>query len=464
MSTATKKQRGRRYEPVAGAVFTPRPYQKDAIADPARFKALMWSRQTGKGYTIAIEINASILEAEAAGRPEDWLLLSRSYLAARNLARKVSAIGKAVVKARRALGEVQLTELAENQFEITYPGGSTVKILSSNPDAAAGFTGNVVIDEIDLHKQAFELLGNTLPVASTGEFRVIITSTPRGRRVMYKIWMDAQKGASPWSFHKLNIFEAVAQGCQQDPELLRRAILSELKWRSEYLVEFVDEASVWLCWDLLVSCTDPAAKLKPQAFTGDVYAGWDIAKIQHQSALWIAGKVGRKLQPLGLVTMRGVRYPDQCAQVEKTLRQYPGFRRLCLDKTGAGEPVYDEMCDRLGTGRVAGVTFTNPAKETLATSLRKTMEEGNFDIFDDDDVRDDLHSLRQVYTATGHARFEVADETEEAPHADRFWAAALCNDAAGTSGTALTAADAEVVGDLAERQRQRRNKFGRGVW
>jgi phage FluMu gp28-like protein len=447
----------------------------------------MWSRQTGKGFTVGIEVNDSILAAEAAGRPEDWLLLSRSYMAARQLARKVRAIGRAMIAARKALGDVQLAELAENQFEITYPGGSRVLVLSSNPDAAAGFTGNIVIDEIDLHPQAFELLGNALPVASTKDFRVIITSTPRGRRVMYKLWTDAQKGDSPWSFHKLNIFEAVAQGCDQDPALLQRAILSSLKWRSEYLVEFVDEATIWLPWDLLVACTDPAAKVEPQPFEGDVYAGWDIAKIQHQSALWIAGKEGKHLRPLGLIVMRGMRYPDQYNRVEKTLRHYKGFRRLCLDKTGAGEPVFDEMSDRLGPTRVEGVTFTNPAKEAMATLLKKTMEERNFGIFDDDDVRDDLHSLKQEFTAAGNPRFVVEDETEEAPHADRFWAAALCCEAAGTPGTGITGEQAALLRgvaggrtaqeqwhnerdeeeELARRRRAKRGTLatvGKGIW
>lgn len=410
------------------SVFTPRPYQRAALADKARFKALLWSRQTGKGFTIALEINADILETEAAGGAVDWLIVSRSLVAARQLGRKVRAIGRAMTQAAR-LVEPALADLGESQTELTYPGGSRVLILSSSPDAAVGFTGNVVIDEIDTHKQAFELFGNTFPVVSTGRHRLIVTSTPRGRRVMHKLWSDAQKLGSPWSVHRLTIHEAVAQGCDQDPELLRRGILDELKWRQEYLCEFVDDEICWIPWELIAACTaDEAASDDAGPAQADEFAGWDVARWNHLSVYWRAAKLGSRLVTRRVLVMQRMPFQAQLDRVAGDMARAGGrVRRMCIDATGMGEMVAEQAQRRFG--RVEAVKMTGPMKEVLAGDMRRLMEERNLLLPDDEAVQADLHSLRRTMTAAGNPRFEGE---AEGSHADRFWAAALCVHAALT--------------------------------
>ena len=41
------------------------PYQRRYLADRSRFKAGMWSRQTGKTFTTTLEAVLDVLEAEA---------------------------------------------------------------------------------------------------------------------------------------------------------------------------------------------------------------------------------------------------------------------------------------------------------------------------------------------------------------------------------------------------------------
>lgn len=429
------------------SIFRPRAYQRAALEDRARFKALMWSRQTGKGFAIALEINADILQAEAAGAAVDWLIVSRSLIAARQLGRKVRGIGRAMTQAAQ-LVEPKLADLGESQTELTYPGGSRVLILSSSPDAAVGFTGNVVIDEIDTHKQAFELFGNTFPVVSTGQHRLIITSTPRGRRVMHKLWTDARKEGSPWSFHRLTIHEAVAQGCDQDPVLLRRGILDEIKWRQEYLCEFVDDEICWLPWELIAGCTSDEASLELHRRDTEstepgapVYAGWDVARWNHLSVLWVARKLGSRLVTCGVHVMQRMPFDAQIERVQAVLAAPAGSRchRLCIDATGMGEMVAEQAAKRVRC-RVEGVKMTGPVKEVLAGDLRRLMEERNLLIPDDEQVTSDLHSLRRTLTAAGNPRFEGE---ADGSHADRFWAAALCVHAAIQPGGGLTAEQAE---------------------
>lgn len=430
---ATRRTRRAAQAALNGPIFAPRPYQIAAINDAARFQAWMWSRQTGKGFAIALKVNKAILEAEARGEAHDWMLLSRSLIATRQLARKVRGIGRAMCEAQKALAP-EIDELRDNQLEITYPGGSRVLVLSSNPDAAVGFTGNVVIDEIDVHKQAQELLGNTFPVIATGGYVLILTSTPRGRRVMYGIYQDSLKAGSVWSFRKLTIHEAVAQGCDQDPELLRRGIRDELKWRQEFLCEFVDDEICWIPWEMLVACTSDAATMEiaPDCM-GELYAGWDVSRWNHLSVFWVLEKQASLLVTRTVLVMQRQPFFQQMQQIENLARRFPKLRRICVDAGGMGEMPAEELARRL-PGRVEPVKFTGGVKETLAGDVRRLMEERNLLLPDDDGVRDDFHSLRRSVTAAGNARFE--GENGES-HADRFWAAALAAHGAITPGGAI---------------------------
>lgn len=426
-----RARRGGNVKPLAPgeSVFKPRLYQKLAIEDKSRFKSYMWSRQTGKGFSVALEINDDILEVEAGGGATDWMIISRSLIAARQLGRKVRGIGRALTAARQAI-EPTIEDLGESQLELTYPGGSRVLILSSSPDAAVGFTGNVVIDEIDTHKQAFELFGNTFPVVSTGGYRLIVTSTPRGRRVMHRIFADAQTEGSPWSFHKLTIHEAVAQGCDQDPELLRRGIMDELKWRQEYLCEFVDDEICWIPWELIAGCTSDLASVDPAKAAGPagdgVYLGWDVARWNHLSVLWVIRKKGTALVTVGVVVMQRMPFDEQIATIDRVARMFPEARRLCMDQTGIGEMPFEQASKRLRV-MVEGVKFTPSVKEALASDLRRVMEDRSFYIPDDEGIHNDFHSLRRTVTAAGKYRFEGE---ADGSHADRFWAAGLAIHAA----------------------------------
>lgn len=440
VKTARTKRRGGQSAPLAAgqSVFAPREYQKRAIADRSRSKAYMWSRQTGKGFSVALEINADILDVEGRGDATDWMIVSRSLIAARQLGRKVRGIARAMTQAMQAV-EPSIEDLGENNFEIVYPGGSRVLILSSSPDAAVGFTGNVVIDEIDTHKQAFDLLENTLPVASTGDFRVIVTSTPRGRRVMHKLWSESQRPDPEWSFHKLTIHDAVAQGCNQDPARLQRQIANDLKWRQEYLCEFVDDEICWIPWELIVGCTSDLALLDPQAGARlhsehEIYAGWDVARWNDLSVLTLLAKVGSTFAMAGMVVMRNMEFSKQIATIDRTLKLFPRARRLVIDQTSIGEMPYETASKQLRIS-CEGIKLNNALKETIAGDMRRVMEDRSLMIADDEGIQTDFHSLRRSQMSSGRYRFE--GETADS-HADRFWSCAYALHGAMQPSGALT--------------------------
>jgi phage FluMu gp28-like protein len=77
---------------------------------------------------------------------------------------------------------------------------------------------------------------------------------------------------------------------------------------------------------------------------------------------------------------------------------------------------------------VEAVTFSQPVKSELANPLLRGFQDKRFRIPSEASVREDLHKVRRVVTASGNIRFEA--DRDEAGHSDRFWAKALANHAA----------------------------------
>lgn len=406
------------------SVIKPYPYQVRFVTNKARFMIVMWSRQCGKSMGAALLVNDDILMAEAEGKKTLWTVISRSLSQAREMAIKIRDVARAVEAAKKILIAPSLrevvNELEERSFELEYPGGSRVVVVSGNPDSAAGFTGNVLWDEAALTKRNRELFTTAFPVVSRGGYKFIIITTPRPGWFQKK-WEEALKPDSIWSTDKLTIHEAVAQGCPQDPVMLKAALNDDIAWRQEYLCEFVDDEICWLPWELIQGCTsDKASKRLIDSDDDSIYAGWDIARWHHLSVLTLLAKRGNRFTTVGMVEMKRMPFEQQYDAVTAACKHYPKFTRLVLDAGGMGEPIVETMKKRLG-GKVEGVKFQG-LKEILAGDLRGLFEERNILIPDDHDLRQDLHSVRCTTTAAGNKRFE--GEAGES-HADRFWSVAM---------------------------------------
>jgi len=82
---------------------------------------------------------------------------------------------------------------------------------------------------------------------------------------------------------------------------------------------------------------------------------------------------------------------------------------------------------------VDAVTFTLPVKQKLAGQLRLRVEDTTIRIPDQESIRNDWHAVEKLVTTGGNVLYR-AERTRDG-HADRFWGAALCVDAAKTNET-----------------------------
>lgn len=156
----------------------------------------------------------------------------------------------------------------------------------------------------------------------------------------------------------------------------------------------------------------------------NLYLGVDIGRKKDLTVIWIAEEVEKFLFTRKVIELERTPFKSQ-KEILFTYLSLPGFRRACIDATGLGMQLAEEAQDRFGRYRVEPITFTGKVKEELAYNLLRLVEDRQVFIPPDKNIREDLHSVRKVTTASNNIRFDV-QQSEVSGHADRFWALALC--------------------------------------
>ena len=431
------------------------PYQQRWLADTSRLKVGMFARQTGKTFTATLEIVRDCIDAEAglsrrrqqSRRCARWVILSRGERQAKEAMEEGL---KLHLRALRTAFEMREFEyLLDDRkskvtgMEVRLPGGSRITALPANPDTARGFSANLLLDEFAFHADSRKIWAALFPVISAGK-KLRVISTPNGKANKFYELMTDPLGArgcplgacpqtiredtveqNPWSRHVVDIHQAVADGLPRDVDLLRRGLGDPDAWAQEYELQWLDEASAWLPYDLLAGVEDERAG-DPQGFTGGpAFIGNDIAARRDLWVGWVWERVGDVLWTREVRVLRRASFAAQAAALDELVERYRPVR-IAMDQTGMGEAPTEAAKRRHGARRVEGVLFTAAVKQHLATLLKQHAEDRKMRIPVDTAVRADLHSLRRVTTPAGNVRFDVHGGPQPGGgHADRAWAAAL---------------------------------------
>jgi phage FluMu gp28-like protein len=268
-----------------------------------------------------------------------------------------------------------------------------------------------------------------------------------------------------WSFHRVTLLDAVAQGLVEKVKGLkepnataRRDFLEAIRatcpgddaWNEEYLCRPSTESLSLLNYALIQCCEVPhggdrSSPLNPEPRTPNppaeprtlnpLYAGFDVARSHDNSVIWVVEKVGDVLWTRDVRVMADLNFTAQ-EQVVAALMQRLNIRRLCVDCTGMGKMIAERLVERFGH-RVEAVHFTQQVKTDLAMPLVRLFQDRLIRVPADPDVREDLHKVRKVVTTSGNIRLEA--KSDDKGHADRFWALALACHAAMDAPSALPA-------------------------
>lgn len=401
-------------------------YQRDWITNQSRFKVGMFARQTGKTFCTTFELTRDCQESDLDGRHKRWVILSRGERQAKE------AIEEGVKKHCKAMGSVIKAYESDWKGDATYraqevewPNGSRITALPANPDTARGFSANVFLDEFAFHQDSRKIWQALFPVISAGH-NIRVVSTPNGKSNKFYDLMTGNDGL--WYRQITDIYQAVADGLPRNIDELRTALADPDAWAQEYELQWLDEASAWMDYDLICSCEDEKAG-KPELYTGGkCYVGMDIGIRRDLSVIWVDELIGDVLWNREIVRMRRKTFAEQDAELDRVFDTYD-VQRLCMDQSGMGEKPVEDAKRRYGQYRVEGVIFSGPVKLDLATVIKQKFQDRKKRIPVEQDIRNSHHAVKKIMTAAGNPRFDA--DRDDTGHADEFWADALATHAAG---------------------------------
>lgn len=340
-------------------------YQAEWVNDHSRYKIATKSRRIGFSFATALEIALDVVE-----RRSPWLTVSRTQETAKEFVREIKRHFSAMRMVAEAAAEIEevptdlfFRDMRLSMFRLELPNGSSIQALSAHPDAARGFGGNVFLDEFGFHDQSEELWRGASASTMRGH-RLIVVSTPNYQQGKY--FDLARKcelihGHAPerkqgiWSAHWVDIHTAQPQlaqtGIRIDLDELRALADDEETWQQEYCCGFLSASEMWLSLELIAQARSSVATSEWDAerpVEGLLYAGMDIGRRRDITGIWID-----EVMPNGLAITRGVLplrntpFHEQL-EVASAICAHPKMRRMCVDETGIGMMLAEELKRRHG--------------------------------------------------------------------------------------------------------------------
>lgn len=409
------------------------PYQRKWINDKSRKKIALKSRRIGFSWAEGLD---QVLQAHE--RKQNFVVLSRKGDLAKEFIRE------SVVPHVRTIGIVAdyiegfLPGTSQTQDEVSFSNGSRIIALSANPDSARSYEGHVTLDEYGFHKDARAVYVAITPSITRG-YSLKIISTPNGQQGSYYDLakeaglVDGRPYSKRFSPHRVDIFEAIKQGCADrfghvlDAAALRADCLDEEMFLQEYAAEFISTAQQWISPELLeANLSEEATTERPHIDLRNLYAGWDIARHKDLSVVWFLERVGDLTITRGIVEFTNTPTPTQSREAAAFMKQ---CNRMCVDQSGMGLSIYESLEEKF-RGQVEGITFTLANKELMAVHAKRRMEGRKTRIPDTDMIRNSFRSVKKTVTRTGQARFDAEHDVKYG-HADHWWAYCLAEHAAG---------------------------------
>jgi phage FluMu gp28-like protein len=346
--------------------------------------------------------------------------------------------------------------------------------VPGRPETVRGYSANVLATEFAFFENPDETWRALLPSITNplrgGPKKIRLISTPNGKgNKFHDLWLKNYAGEPPvanalragtggaWSCHQVTITDAVAQGLPIDVEELRAALDDPDGWAQEYdPLDFLDSSAVLLPYELIASCESQEASeaidpnywvlsqhgpISTNQFPVDL--GIDFGRKRDLTVSWAAEALPGLQVTREVLCLEKMPTPQQVDILRPRIQR---ARRVALDYTGPGIGMGDYLVKEFGEwnpekdqfGKIELVTMSNPVKVELFSKLKMAYEAKKWRIPISRKVREDLHSVNRVTTATGMITYRAA-HTEDG-HADRATAQALCTRAGSYAVDGVTAA------------------------
>lgn len=396
------------------------PFQRAWVAERARFALWIKSRQIGGSHATAAACVASAL---LLARPQ--VILSASQ----DLSDEVLAKVRGHIQVLTELGFDRASHtIVDNASELAWANGGRIIALPANPRTARSYSGDIWLDEFAYHADPELIRDAAFPIATRGDWKVRVLSTPNGASGLFHEWATAPHHG--WAMHTTTIDDARAQGLSVDMDALWALTGGDERLFDQWFrCAFLDAELQYL----QTSIVDAAMGQHrvPDLSRASIHAGLDVGREHDITALSIVAELDGIVTTLGMMTCKRTDFRAQRKMIDQARAAY-SWDTLHVDATGLGSQLAEELAQDYGRREVVCVTFSSSSKADMATRVYAWLASARLRIQADahgKELRADMLALRRVVTASGGVSYESPRTAHG--HGDRFWALALALTGAG---------------------------------
>lgn len=218
-------------------------YQKKMLVamQKDRFSMYMLPRQMGKSQTTA----AFILHQVMFNSHYTVAILANKDGSAREILSRVQFMYELLPS------WMQHGVVTWNKGDIELDNHSKIFTAATSPSSIRGRSVNLLYcDEFAHVENDVEFWTSTFPTISSGKTtKVVVTSTPKGLNLFYKLWQESKEKKNPFSSHFYPWTEHPSRDVKWEKEQLQA--LGAIKFRQEVLCEFMGSSGTLINGDKL---------------------------------------------------------------------------------------------------------------------------------------------------------------------------------------------------------------------
>ena len=298
-----------------------------------------------------------------------------------------------------------------NDTELMVQGfGSVIQFFSA--ERSDGIRGNtfdyLVCDEFDFMKQNTwqEVLQPTILVKGK---KVVFISTPRGKRMMYKLSL-LRHDDKRYCYHQYSSYQNPMIDALEIDSI--KATIPDHIFRQEYLAEFIDGAS-GLFKNIRESVGIATAN-------GVLYGGLDIGRADDYTVLTLGTKLG------GVVHVERWRHDEWSNIIKKVAAIINKYRAYTYVEVNNQGDVFYEMLKKSVGNLIEPFTTSTKTKPIMIEDLAVSFEQLELTIPNEEYLIDELEAFTYVFDMkTRHVKYSAP----EGIHDDSVISLALYNQA-----------------------------------
>lgn len=363
-----------------------------------QFLVLRWSRQCGKSVFAEVMLIEYLFKKNTFNA-----YISPSY----NLGRKVYS---EITKMLEDTGIVKKANATTLTIETIY--GSTLQFLSMEAyTSIRGLTisGILILDECsyypDILPNGEEPWGNVImPIIKARKPKVIFISTPRGKRgILWEQYLRAKNGDKGYAELSRTIFDDDLVSKEEIEEIKKS--ISELAWRQEFLVEFLDSSLTF--FQGYENCfTDYFFNDREK-----IWIGVDLSSTGEDATVVTLINESMQVKQYVIEGSLDIKY----AKIANIFNSIHNLTAAYLENNGVGTPMINEIKKLVrNKSKIYEWTTTNSSKEEIISNL--AVKIANKDIYfnnDDKGLFAELGRFVVKYTKTGKMQFEGASGSHD---------------------------------------------------